>query len=81
MVCCAHDRRKLLENAIILVAPFALYLGAEELHSSGFLAVVVAGQGALGLECRSADEAQMDVVGKTLEARARSAAAHGERKR
>jgi monovalent cation/hydrogen antiporter len=33
----------LLENAIILLAPFALYLGAEEVHASGFLAVVVAG--------------------------------------
>ena len=33
----------LLENAIILLAPFALYFGTERLHSSGFLAVVVAG--------------------------------------
>jgi monovalent cation/hydrogen antiporter len=33
----------LLENALILLAPFALYLGAEEVHASGFLTVVVAG--------------------------------------
>lgn len=33
----------LLENALILLAPFALYLGAEQLKASGFLAVVIAG--------------------------------------
>ncbi|WP_433323825.1 Na+/H+ antiporter [Spirillospora sp. CA-294931] len=33
----------LVENAIVLVAPFAAYLVAEALHSSGVIAVVVSG--------------------------------------
>jgi CPA1 family monovalent cation:H+ antiporter len=65
----------LLENAIILLAPFALYLAAEELHSSGFLAVVVAGlilshsqSAELNYATRLQSTAVWDVVTYVLEA-------------
>jgi CPA1 family monovalent cation:H+ antiporter len=37
-----RSRDSVAANALVLVAPFAIYLGAEELEGSGILAVVVA---------------------------------------